>query len=95
VILGLVASSTLVVDAFFLKSFRINNLNKRKTVLTETNAALNRAYSDSENKSQIGNITFIARLSELPSQRNIALQEHTKAAAEVKTECSFDVSISV
>jgi hypothetical protein len=64
------------------------------TIFAETSADLNQVYSGSQSKSQTGTITFIGRPSELPSQKNKALQEHRKAAAEVETECSLDVTTS-
>lgn len=53
---------------------------------SKTDADLNQAYNGSEKKSVTGEITFLSRLSELPSQKNKALQKSRKAAAEFKPD---------
>ena len=73
---------------------RNRNSKKTKKFFAETNAGPEQAGSGPENNSDSENIALIALLSELPSNKNKALQEPTKASAQVELEGSFDMTTS-
>jgi hypothetical protein len=73
---------------------RNRNSKKTKKFFAETNAGPEQAGSGPENNSDSENIALIALLSELPSKKDKALQEPTKASAQVEVEDSLDMTTS-
>jgi hypothetical protein len=89
-----ILSSILVLHVLLLRSSGTGIQRRRKKFLKRTNADPTQAGSGPENNSDSEKIALIALLSELPSNKNKALQEPTKASAQVELEGSFDMTTS-